>query len=485
MEQSTDERMMFHYVIKDTERLMDCAGLFNPKGSYHTVADQMRKFLQTYGSIPKPQQLIQADMCGTATPDVIERMFGYDPTAACDPKWLEETWKDWRDTTQFVNYVFKLTTLVQTNGGPDKVQGSKIWKEAQALTDKVIAARSKTAKRQFAFSMMTGQEIMDEAAKLPDCVELFGEMIVEGETTFLYGSPNSAKSTLAVALCDVWSRGTSLMGKTNTGGPRKVVYVDFEMSLKQFEKRAKDDLGSHLFDPNFVRLTLNPDVDFRSAGFATMELFMEASLEQVIQTQAPKILVIDNLSYLVSGEAEKSSVAGALMKKMRALRDKYGLTLIIVTHMPKPSSDKGLIRGLQLSQINGSSTFGNQIDAAIAMSKLDGADNIRYLKHVKVRNSEVVHGDENVLAFSLNKVDHLLTPVMIECLPEMDLLNKGGVEKIKSRTEQQAIDLHRQGKTYTDIEKVTGISRGSLGRLFKKSEDATSLTKKNQSVFEL
>ena len=66
---------------------------------------------------------------------------------------------------------------------------------------------------------------------------LFSEFWLEGELCMLFADTNLGKSMLAVQLGDSISRGVAIPGFRLEATPQKVLYIDFELSDKQFEVR--------------------------------------------------------------------------------------------------------------------------------------------------------------------------------------------------------------------------------------------------------
>jgi hypothetical protein len=98
------------------------------------------------------------------------------------------------------------------------------------------------------------QEFGKPAAKL-----LFGSLWFENELCILFADTNMGKSVLAVQLADCLTKCYSFEPFYNQAdGPLKVLYVDFELSAKQFEARyiKQAQLDSYLFSPIFTAANL-------------------------------------------------------------------------------------------------------------------------------------------------------------------------------------------------------------------------------------
>src|SRR5690606_25243133 len=109
-----------------------------------------------------------------------------------------------------------------------------------------------------------------------------------------------------------------------------ILYFDFELSDKQFENRYSVNFEQHYsFDSNFLRVEINPDSEIPDNE--SFENFLNHSLERSITETGSKILIIDNLTYL-KNETEKAKDALPLMKHLKALKSKYGLSILALAH---------------------------------------------------------------------------------------------------------------------------------------------------------
>jgi len=92
-------------------------------------------------------------------------------------------------------------------------------------------------------SVKTANRSVEDALKMPDPVDLYHGLLNEGEVACLFADSNAGKSIFAVQMGDYISR------------YRKVLYVDCELSEKQFQLRyTNKEMGyRHVFSDNFYR----------------------------------------------------------------------------------------------------------------------------------------------------------------------------------------------------------------------------------------
>ncbi len=156
---------------------------------------------------------------------------------------------------------------------------------------------------------------------------LFGKFWYEGELCILFADSNLGKSILAVQIANAISIGESMEPFTYEAEAQPVLYFDFELTEKQFEARYSSNYRDHYdFSSNFFRAELNPDTDI-PPGFKDFDEYLSACLERSIVQTGSKVLVIDNLTYL-RGENEKAKDALPLMKHLKALKNRYGLSIL-------------------------------------------------------------------------------------------------------------------------------------------------------------
>ena len=235
----------------------------------------------------------------------------------------------------------------------------------------------------------------------------------------------------------------------------KVLYVDLELSSKQFQMRYTDKYTgkAHTFPANFKRAEIDP------------ELLLGVNMEQEILTsveeaaiQGVKFFIIDNITFICNGP-ESSSKAGKFMKQLIRLKKKYGLTTIVIAHTPKRRGWKPITQ----NDLAGSAKLINFFDAGIAIARSANDNNLRYLKQVKVRTGEFQYDSDNVLLMDVNKDDGFLKFDLLGTGREEDHLNalEGGeiADELVS-----ILKMKREGMTVREIAEVLNIGKSTVQR---------------------
>ena len=140
-------------------------------------------------------------------------------------------------------------------------------------------------------NIKAANEWIQESMKTPDPKMYFYDLIVEHENTVIFAASNVGKSILAVQIAEDIARA------------EKVLYVDLELSSKQFQMRYSDARTgkSHSFPSNFSRAEIDP------------ELMVGANLEQEIldeRGQFHRIRLAGVVGRFQLGAADRQIVKG-------------------------------------------------------------------------------------------------------------------------------------------------------------------------------
>lgn len=296
---------------------------------------------------------------------------------------------------------------------------------------------------------------------------LFGGLWFESELCILFADTNLGKSILAVQIAETIASGLRLFPFDNTAKKQKVVFFDFELSEKQFETRyAEKDLNSDFFinhypfSDNFLRAEINPESELPK-HFRNFEEYLNFSIEHLLAESDAKVLIVDNLTYLRS-ETEKAKDALPLMKELKRLKKKHGLSILALAHTPKRDLSKPITR----NDLQGSKMLINFCDSSFAIGESTKDKNLRYIKQIKARNTAIIYDAENVCVFQIEKPSNFLRFDFIEYGRESEHLKQVS-EKDKEALIEKAKELSREGKSQRDIAKELGISLGTVNKYLR------------------
>ena len=331
-----------------------------------------------------------------------------------------------------------------------------IQTEAEQLLKNDIEAKESKG----LFTVKTGNRWIEQAKTRPIPQMLFGEFWFEGELCILFADTNLGKSILAVQIGNSISRCEQIRGFKLETTKQPILYFDFELSDNQFENRYSLNFEKHYsFDDNFIRVEINPDATIpESLGF---EDFLNHSLERSIIETGAKILIIDNLTYL-KNETEKAKDALPLMKHLKALKNRYGLSILALAHTPKRDLSKPITR----NDLQGSKMLINFCDSSFSIGESTKDKCLRYIKQIKERNTEKVYDAENIIVYQIAKPDNYLHFEFLEYGRESEHL-KQVTEKDRESIIEKAKELSEQGKSQRQISSELGISLGAVNKYLK------------------
>ena len=310
------------------------------------------------------------------------------------------------------------------------------------------------------FTVKTASRWIEQAKTRPIPQMLFGEFWFEGELCILFADTNLGKSILAVQIGNSISKGEQIRGFKLETPKQPILYFDFELSDKQFENRYSIKFEQHYnFDNNFIRVEINPDATIPEAQ--TFEDYLNHSLERSITETGAKILIIDNLTYL-KNETEKAKDALPLMKHLKALKNKYGLSILALAHTPKRDLSKPITR----NDLQGSKMLINFCDSSFSIGESHSDKNLRYLKQIKQRNTEQIYDAENVCVCQIDKPFNFLLFEFVNFGKEWEHL-KQHTEKDKENLNEKVSELKQQGRSLREIGAELGISHMKVSRILK------------------
>lgn len=311
------------------------------------------------------------------------------------------------------------------------------------------------------FTVKTASRWIEQAKTRPIPQMLFGEFWFEGELCILFADTNLGKSILAVQIGNSISKGEQIRGFKLETPKQPILYFDFELSDKQFENRYSIKFEQHYnFDNNFIRVEINPDATIPEAQ--TFEDYLNHSLERSITETGAKVLIIDNLTYL-KNETEKAKDALPVMKHLKALEKKYGLSILVLAHTPKRDLSKPITR----NDLQGSKMLINFCDSSFSIGESHSDKNLRYLKQIKQRNTEQIYDAENVCVCQIDKPLNFLLFEFVNFGKEWEHL-KQHTEKDKENLNEKVSDLKQQGLSLREIGAELSISHQQAKRILDK-----------------
>lgn len=216
-----------------------------------------------------------------------------------------------------------------------------------------------------------------EGLKMKEPQELIPHVLVEHETTILFGDTGLGKSTLSMQMA---------IEIAATG--KKVLYVNFELSQQQFSKKyPAKEISESLYIAN-IDYTLMHDVTDQSLILAEIET-------KALEYEAD-VIIIDNLTNLCINSKEGGE-AGNVMLRLIGLRMTHNWTMLILAHVPKRKAGDPL----SLNDLAGSKILSNLADNVVGLNKSKLGKEKRYLIQLKYRSMPIELDYKNVQELTL------------------------------------------------------------------------------------
>jgi len=320
--------------------------------------------------------------------------------------------------------------------------------------------------------LFTGRSMNDWlslAASKPVPMRLFGDFWSEGELSILFADTASGKSALAMQIAQSICAGKPTPGFAMEATPQGVLYFDFELTEMQLrrryavENRDRDRIWfDDYFDfhPTLRRFEINNAARLFDQ-YEDWETLLIEQIETAVLGSGEHIIVFDNLTYL-SRETEKGKFAIPLMQRLNDLKKNHSLSLLILAHTPKRDES----RPITVNDLAGSKSIANFADSVFAIGKSSRDSNLRYLKQIKARNTEIVYDDQNVAVCRFEKPHNLLRFEFVGCQDENEHLAPLTKSK-RLDLMARARSLSAEGLTQREIATELGIGLGTVNKYLK------------------
>ncbi|WP_298883678.1 AAA family ATPase [uncultured Polaribacter sp.] len=230
-------------------------------------------------------------------------------------------------------------------------------------------------------SFMTLSEVLEEKKNRPKSKFLWNG-IKENSIGLIFGPSKSGKTIFCENLGMKIAMGANdYFGCSLDGIPKRVLFVGLEEFWENRAERNKhqldvlDEKEKQLVSENFLVQPL----DFISRINGEKDW---GKLEEMIVDSKAEVVFIDSITRMNSGKLENSADSEKLMQKLRDICYRTKVTLICVHHTPKMGD-----KIIDIDSIKGSSTFAQESDFAIAVTKAFSGK--RYVKEIFFRYAPV------------------------------------------------------------------------------------------------
>ena len=250
-------------------------------------------------------------------------------------------------------------------------------------------------------------EQLEIGAKEPEPKRMFGPLWVEGEVAIFYATSKVGKTVLAYQVANAIANGENVFDNnkdlSNDCKPKRVLYVDAELKVRQITKRYSHPYGQNLFQfsDNFFRIGKGKGFRWKK-GDDLVEVINTDIKTALIEYKA-EVLIIDNLSVLGNG-IESSKEAMPLMLTLLNWNVDLDISIMVIGHTTKTDP----FTKIEKSNLQGSAMIGNMFESIIAMNKCSGDDNKRYIKAIDFRSEKEDFGASRVIVCNVEKPSNCL-----------------------------------------------------------------------------
>ena len=312
------------------------------------------------------------------------------------------------------------------------------------------------------FKVESIDAILERNEGLPMAKKMFGEFWYEGELCIFFGKTNTGKSHLAFQIAMGIAKASSNSEHfTYEGEPKPILYFDLELSERQVTSRLKGAKGT---GDRFLR------VSYDSAFFHDSKTQQTAfeEIDEMIKEYQPAALILDNIS-VFHPDNEKASDATALLNQLNGLKRRHKLPILAIGHTPKISSGVPI----EITHLQGSAQMGNLIDSAFAIG-MTKDKNRRYLKQVKVRETEYRYDSENVLLIEFSQDGEWVHFVPVEQTQEFELLSfgSGSNKDAMQARDNEIFEMYLKGVSRDEIQSTFNIGKTRYYEIINKMKDS-------------
>jgi len=253
----------------------------------------------------------------------------------------------------------------------------------------------------------TAAQCLLDAQNAPPLVPLFGCLWETPGIAILAGDTGIGKSVLAVHIAHLITSDKTELLSFQCQGKSRLLYYDFELTDRQFEKRFAD----FPFSDGFLRGDINPDAEDIAA-------FTFAHITADLDRTGAQVVILDNITALALKTTADADISIGIMRGLKRLQLDRGVSSLVLAHTPK------LVPGvaLSLNHLAGSKNLSNFADSVFFIGRSVQGATTRYLKQVKNRTDEELRGilvcelgtDAGYLGFETVGIDeeanHLAAP---------------------------------------------------------------------------
>ena len=293
----------------------------------------------------------------------------------------------------------------------------------------------------------SGKDIL-KMARPKEQRQVFGHFLYEGELGILFGDSNTGKSILANDIA-FFASGGGHEWQDMVSPNIPSMYIDMEMSVEQFARRYE---GAGDYIPEAYN---RAEVEVLSSK--EDKIFSAIKANIIIRqgdTLAPKLIIIDNITNGF-GSIFSATKMRTLISDLKALKNKFGLTILLIAHCPKRKPNTPITD----NSMGGSKMLINFCDSAFAIAPSVQDESMKYIKQIKTREEKKL---SDVMAVKIVNEPYLCMKFAgwSEEFCHIDECFAGTGFELSAEAEIQLVKLLTEGeKNYSEIADIIGCTR--------------------------
>lgn len=301
--------------------------------------------------------------------------------------------------------------------------------------------------------------------------ELAGYLWREGEVALLVGESGAGKSVFAVEVADRITEPYDSKPLDCTVDRTNVLYVDLEMTKRQigmrytYELDPGDSREDYEFNERLFRMQLDPLALVAGRTPEETAKILVTKISTAVREKEIKVVVIDSITAL------KRSYYGAtelmpIIRRLRHSADRQGLSILITAAIAQRES----AAPLTLRDLGGLRLAASCVDTVFAIARCCVAADMRYIKHLTSRNSQVVYDRNKVLVYEIGFSGNFLGLEFATYWPEAKA-HGNGKDFAKDSLIEDIVKLRNEGHTLREIALEVGRSKTTVGKYLQLYRD--------------
>jgi archaellum biogenesis ATPase FlaH len=198
---------------------------------------------------------------------------------------------------------------------------------------------------------------------------VFDGLLSHGGIGLVTGWPGAGKTTFTLQMAAAAALGQRFLRWDSTG-PVKVLYLSLEMAappLHLFVTESKKEFTNHELSILNKNLLLAPfgvplHID-REDGYER--------LKGLLEQHKPDVVIIDSLSMMTPKDLTDEEAMKTLFDGLAVIRQEHDVSFLVVHHNRKKAADAQKSKGVELSDVYGSTYITAKVDFAINLTKME------------------------------------------------------------------------------------------------------------------